>query len=185
MGGAASGALAACGSGQNGYASRLFDSSRVHSIEIEMEDWEEFIQGCEDEKYRECAVAIDGQACCHVGIRAKGNTSLSSVQATGSERYSFKLEFDHYDSARSYFGLDKLSLNNLIQDATFMKDYLAYRMMGDFGVDAPLCSYAYITVNGQDWGLYLAVEGVEEAFLRRNGLKMIQRFMEQIGRAHV
>ena len=61
MGGAASGALAACGSGQNGYASRLFDSSRVHSIEIEMEDWEEFIQGCEDEKYRECAVAIDGQ----------------------------------------------------------------------------------------------------------------------------
>lgn len=168
MGGAASGALAACGSGQNGYASRLFDSSRVHSIEIEMEDWEEFIQGCEDEKYRECAVAIDGQACYHVGIRAKGNTSLSSVQATGSERYSFKLEFDHYDSARSYFGLDKLSLNNLIQDATFMKDYLAYRMMGDFGVDAPLCSYAYITVNGQDWGLYLAVEGVEEAFLRRN-----------------
>ena len=26
----------------------------------------------------------------------------------------------------------------------------------------------YITVNGEDWGLYLAVEGVEEAFLERN-----------------
>ena len=41
-------------------------------------------------------------------------------------------------------------------------------MMNEFGVSAPLCSYAYITVNGEDWGLYLAVEGVEDAFLRRN-----------------
>lgn len=40
--------------------------------------------------------------------------------------------------------------------------------MGRFGVASPLCSYVYITVNGQDWGLYLAVEGIEDAFLRRN-----------------
>ena len=41
-------------------------------------------------------------------------------------------------------------------------------MMGQFGVAAPLCSYVYITVNGADWGLYLAVEGIEESFLQRN-----------------
>ena len=57
--------------------------------------------------------------------------------------------------------MDKLSLNNVIQDNTYMKDYLAYQMMNEFGVSAPLCSFAYITVNGEDWGLYLAVEGVE------------------------
>ena len=78
------------------------------------------------------------------------------------------MEFDHYDSSKTYYGLDKLNLNNLIQDNTMMKDYLVYRLMGDFGVAAPLCSYVYLTVNGEDWGLYLAVEGVEEAFLRRN-----------------
>lgn len=49
-----------------------------------------------------------------------------------------------------------------------MKDYLTYRMMNEVGVASPLCSYAYITVNGEDWGLYLAVEGVEESFLQRN-----------------
>ena len=49
-----------------------------------------------------------------------------------------------------------------------MKDYLAYTLMYDFGVDSPLCSYAYITVNGEDWGLYLAVEAIEESFLERN-----------------
>ena len=78
------------------------------------------------------------------------------------------MEFDQYDDTKSYYGLDKLSLNNIIQDNTYMKDYLVYQMMNEFGVDAPLCSYAYITVNGEDWGLYLAVEGVEDSFLQRN-----------------
>jgi hypothetical protein len=86
----------------------------------------------------------------------------------GSERYSFKIEFDQYQDGKSYHGLDKLSLNNIIQDNTYMKDYLAYRMMDAFGVDSPLCSFAYITVNGEDWGLYLAVESVEDSFLERN-----------------
>ena len=49
-----------------------------------------------------------------------------------------------------------------------MKDYLAYTLMSGFGVDAPLCSFVYITVNGEDWGLYLAVEAIEESFLERN-----------------
>ena len=111
---------------------------------------------------------IDGEKYGNIGIRAKGNTSLSSVRSLGSQRYSFKLEFDQYEKGKSYYGLDKLCLNNLIQDNTMMKDYLVYQMMADFGVDTPLCSYAYLMVNGEDWGLYLAVEGVEESFLERN-----------------
>ena len=41
-------------------------------------------------------------------------------------------------------------------------------MMDYFGVDAPLSSFAYITVNGEDWGLYVAVEDVTDSFLERN-----------------
>lgn len=151
-----------------GYEARLFDTARVHSIDIVMDDWNGFLETCENEEYVQCTVIIDGEAYQNTAIRAKGNTSLTMVSAMDSDRYSFKLEFDHYDSGRTYYGLDKLSLNNMIQDATYMKDYLTYQMMRDFGVNAPLCSYVFITVNGQDWGLYLAVEGVEDGFLRRN-----------------
>lgn len=151
-----------------GYEAMLFDTSRVHTIDIVMDDWEGFLDGCEDEEYVPCSVVIDNEAYKNVGIRAKGNTSLSTVSQLGSDRYSFKLEFDHYETGKSFYGLDKLCLNNLIQDNTMMKDYLTYRLMAQFGVAAPLCSYVWITVNGQDWGLYLAVEGVEDAFLRRN-----------------
>ena len=151
-----------------GYEKKLFDTSKVHTIDIVMDDWDSFIDGCEDEEYVSCAVVIDNEAYKNVAIRAKGNTSLSSVASYGNDRYSFKIEFDHYDSGKSYHGLDKLSLNNIIQDNTYMKDYLCYQMMGYMGVDAPLCSYVWITVNGEAWGLYLAVEGVEDSFLERN-----------------
>lgn len=151
-----------------GYENHLFDNSSVHTINIVMDDWDSFIAQCENEEYSLCTAIIDGEKYTNIGIRAKGNTSLSSVRSMGSERYSFKLEFDQYDNGQSYYGLDKLCLNNLIQDNTMMKDYIVYRMMSEFGVDSPLCSYVYITVNDEDWGLYLAVEGVEESFLSRN-----------------
>ena len=151
-----------------GYENRLFDTGSVHSIDIVMDGWEDFLDACENEEYVMCSLVIDGELYKNVGIRAKGNTSLKNVSDMGSSRYSFKIEFDTYDSTNNYYGLDKLCLNNMIQDTTYMKDYLTYQMMADFGADAPLCSYVYITVNGEDWGLYLAVEGVEEAFLERN-----------------
>ena len=123
-----------------GYEERLFDNTRVHTIDIVMNDWDEFIASATSEEYEADNLVIDGVSYKNVGIRAKGNTSLSTVASLGSERYSFKIEFDHYDSTKSYYGLDKLSLNNLIQDATMMKDYLTYTMMNAFGVHSLLCS---------------------------------------------
>lgn len=151
-----------------GYENRIFDDSKVHKIDIVINDWDGFLETCENEQYSQCNVVIDGEAVKNVGIRAKGNTSLSTVKSMDSDRYSFKIEFDQYNSGQSYHGLDKLCLNNIIQDNTYMKDYLSYTLMKNFGVNTPLCSYVYITVNGEDWGLYLAVEGVEDSFLQRN-----------------
>lgn len=151
-----------------GYEDKLFDTSSVHKINIVMDDWDEFISNAESEEYYTCTLEIDGETYKNVAIRGKGNTSLTKVAAYGNDRYSFKVEFDRYDSSVTYHGLDKLCLNNIIQDNTYMKDYLCYRLMAEMGVASPLCSYVYVSVNGSDWGLYLAVEGVEESFLRRN-----------------
>lgn len=166
VGAAATGLIA--GERSLGYEDRLFDQSRVHTLDIVMDDWEGFLRTCTSEEYAVCTAVIDGENVGSVGIRGKGNTSLSSVQSYGNDRYSFKVEFDHYQNGKTYHGLDKLSLNNLIQDKTYMKDYLAYTLMNKMGVAAPLCSFVQISVNGEPWGLYLAVEGVEDSFLLRS-----------------
>ena len=67
------------------------------------------------EEYISCALVIDGESYKKMGIRPKGNTSLTRWQIPDSDRYSFKIEFDHYDSTSTYYGLDKLCLNNVIQ----------------------------------------------------------------------
>lgn len=153
------------------YEYTIFDDSYVHTLNIEVDegDWNEMLENAMAEEYISCNVTIDGETLYNVGIRPKGNTSLSSVASMDSDRYSFKIEFDHYDSSINYDGLDKISLNNIIQDNTYMKDYLSYTMMREMGVAAaPLCSYVYISVNGEEWGLYLGVEAVEESFAQRN-----------------
>ena len=150
------------------YADTLFDDSYVHSIDIEISDWDGFLETATSEEYTAVNVTIDGEKIKNVALRAKGNTSLSTVSQLGSERYSLKLEFDRFQETNTYHGLDKLCLNNLIQDYTMMKDYIAYKLMNEFGVASPLVSYVYVTVNGEDWGLFLAVEAVEDSFLERN-----------------
>lgn len=148
----------------------LFETDRVHTLDIRVEDgaWEEFIATATNKEYMPCTVVIDGNVCENVGLRAKGNSSMQRVTQARNGRYSLKIEFDHFVDGQLYKGLDKLALNNLVQDDSAMRDYLAYRMMGEFGVAAPLCSYIYITVNGEDWGLFLAVEAIEDSFLQRN-----------------
>lgn len=151
-----------------GYETRLFDRTKVHSLDIVMDGWEDFLSVCENEEYVPCSVVIDGETWGNVGLRAKGNTSLRTVRSLNSQRYSMKIEFDRYEKGGTYYGLDKLCLNNCIQDNTYMKDYLTYRIMDEFQADAPLCSYVYVTVNQEKYGLFLALEAVEDAFLRRN-----------------
>lgn len=152
------------------YVSTLFSTDKVHNLDIvvDEDDWAEMLANASAEEYIVCSVVIDGDSVKNVAIRPKGNSSLSSIATSDSDRYSFKIEFDHYNSAQNFKGLDKLALNNIAQDNTYLKDYISYQMMNEFGADAPLCSFIYITVNGEDWGLYLAVEGIEESFAERN-----------------
>lgn len=151
------------------YVNKLFDDTSVHSLDIVIDEknWNSILENPRDKEYVQCNIVIDGEAYKNVAIRTKGNSSLSSVASMDSDRYSFKIEFDHYDGNMSYYGLDKLSLNNIIQDSTYLKDYLSYHMMNEIGIAAPLSSFVNISINGEDFGLYLAVEAVEEAFIER------------------
>ncbi|WP_293009796.1 CotH kinase family protein, partial [Oscillibacter sp. UBA6647] len=128
----------------------------------------EMLDNASDKEYIAASVVLDGNSVKNIGLRTKGNSSLSSIVSSDSDRYSFKIEFDHYQTGQTYYGLDKLALNNIAQDNTYLKDYISYQMMNAFDADSPLCSFIYITVNGEDWGLYLAVEGIEDAYASRN-----------------
>lgn len=153
-----------------GYATSALDRNAITTVDITVDEaeWADLLQNAQEEAYIPATVTVNGQTYEEVGLRAKGNTSLSQVASDPTtDRYSFKLEFDHYITGQTLDGLDKLALNNVISDATYMKEYLSYDLMTYLGVPTPLYAYCSITVNGEAWGFYLAVECIEESFLER------------------
>lgn len=149
------------------YLDLLFDDTKMHTVNIEIDDWNAFIASAPKEEYAQADVTIDGERIGNVGLRAKGNNSLRHVERRGLSRYSLKIEFDHYDSGITYHGLDKLSLDAAFQDNSYLKNYLAYDMMNFMGVPAPATAFTQVMVNGEPWGLFLAVEDAEDAFADR------------------
>ncbi len=149
-----------------GYVSRLFDPSRVHTIDIQVRDWEGFLETAAEETYIPSDLVIDGERFPGVGLRVKGNNSRRLTEQYGLKRYSLKLEFDQFLKG-SYYGLDKFSLDSSFQDNSYLKTWLTFDMMAHMEVPTPLCSWVWVTVNGADWGLFLAVEEPEEGFARR------------------
>ncbi len=153
------------------YQLELFDTSRILQVDIQMEEgkWEEMLANAMAEEYVSCNVEINGQTLYNVGIRPKGNTSLSAIASDPeTDRYSLKLEFDHYVDGQTCLGLDKLILNNNYADATSRKEAIVYDMYQYLGADASLYNYAQVSVNGEYWGVYLALEAVEDSFMLRN-----------------
>ena len=58
------------------YESTLFDTSKVHTIDIVMDDWDEFISECTSEEYSACSVIIDNEAYKNVAIRAASDVCI-------------------------------------------------------------------------------------------------------------
>ena len=152
------------------YKEKLFIEDEVGLIEITTTEggWEEILENPTAEQYVEATVTINGEMFEHVGLRAKGNSSLSTVANSDSDRYSLKLDFSQYVSDQNYYGLEKINLNNNFSDTTQMKEFISYELMEQMGISTPAHSYVKVTINGEDYALMLAVEELGEAFLTTN-----------------
>lgn len=148
----------------------VLDKDNVTEINIEIDEntWQELLDNATAEEYYSANITINGETFSNVGIRTKGNSSLSSVaRDEDSDRYSLKIKFDKYVDGQTYHGIEKLELNNNYQDPTYMKEYLAYEVFSSLGVPTPEYSYASISINGEQWGLYLAIEDIDERYIEK------------------
>lgn len=152
------------------YETKLFNEKKVTTINIEIDekDWAGMMENPTAEEIKKATVTVNGKRINNIGIRTKGNSSLTSVASSDSKRFSLKLDFDYYDSSQSIYGLKKLNLNNNFSDTTQMKEYVSYEILESMGLSTPEHSYMNVTVNGEDYGLMLGVEAVDETFLAKN-----------------
>ncbi|WP_276509722.1 CotH kinase family protein [Paenibacillus anseongensis] len=152
-----------------GYVKEM-DKTKIMSFSVDVDEakWQEMLDNAAEEEYISADVTINGTTIKNVGIRPKGNSSLKQVVSDDTtDRYSFKIKFDEYVDGQTWMGLDKIVVNNMQSDSSYMKEYLSYDIMSYIGVDAPLYAFADIQVNGESWGFYLAVEVIDGSYLDR------------------
>lgn len=143
---------------------RLFGAETVVPVAIELSpDSLARLKADPRSDYVPAALTIDGRRFPRVGLRLKGNASFRPI--TG--KASFKIDLTRYDDDASLHGLRKLTLNNMLQDPTKLRERLAATAFALLEVPAPAVGYVEVTVNDELYGLYSHVESVDEAFLRR------------------
>lgn len=107
-------------------------------------------------------VTIDGRTVHDVGLTKKG--FLGSLDPV---RPSLRVAFDEFVPHQTFDGVtDHLTLNNGRQDPSRVRQCLAYDVFRAAGIAAPRCSFAHVTVNGEDLGIYANVEPVRKPFIR-------------------
>ena len=109
-------------------------------------------------------VTVDGEAHADVGVRKKG-----FVGSQSDTKPALKLRFDKYTDGQSLGGvMERMTLNNSVQDRSMVNTCLSYRVFAAAGSPAPRCNFATVSVNGKDLGLYVHVEEIKAPFLSRH-----------------
>ena len=109
-------------------------------------------------------VTVDGETSTEVGVSKKG-----FVGSQSDTKPSLKLRFDKYVDGQSLGGvMERMTLNNSLQDPSFVNTCLSYRVFAAAGSPASRCNFATVSVNGRDLGLYVHVEEIKAPFLLRH-----------------
>jgi len=101
-----------------------------------------------------------------VAVRRKGYAG--SVRSF-DQKFAFKIDINALTKGQKFFGLKKLSLNNMVQDSSAVHEWVTYQLFASQGVPAPRVGYVRVFVNGVQFGVYLSVEALDDnVYLKRN-----------------
>ncbi|MAY80853.1 MAG: hypothetical protein CL930_08720 [Deltaproteobacteria bacterium] len=109
------------------------------------------------------AITIDGETFDNVGIRKKG-----FVGSMDEEKPSLKLKFDKFVEDQTFLDSERLTLNNSIQDESYIRQCLAYDLLTAAGTPAPRCNFAQVFLNGENLGIYVNVESMKKQLIGRH-----------------
>lgn len=150
--------------GMDDPAGWLFSDDEVHAIEIYFSEEAASSLNADPYTYVEGRVVINGMEVDQVGVRLKGK--IGSFRYL-SQKAAFKLDFNAYVEDQTFYGLKKLNLNNMTVDCSMLKEHLAYMVFRDLGIAAQRTGYAWVTVNGEPYGLYNVLEQPNMELLER------------------
>ncbi len=170
----------------------VFAQDRVHRIDVTIAPsdwdamWEDLAQnirgGMPDNSttdftpiWVQSTITYQGLDWYNVGVRFKGNSSLSSSYQSNIDKLSLKLDFDEWEDDypalknQRFYGFKQLNLNNNYLDQSFMREKVASDLFRDFGLAAANTSFCEVYIDHGSgpvyYGLYTIVEEVDDTVI--------------------
>ncbi len=155
----------------------FFSLERVHDLQIQLDEqgWQDLLE--QPQEYTQADVTLDGVTYSDVGLRLKGGAGsfipldgdypeISQDGNGNPGKSGFIIKFDKFVDDQLHLGLEKLTVNNLVQDDSGIHETLGYSMWREAGVPAPRTAYTDISLNDSHKGLYLLLESEDnDSFL--------------------
>lgn len=146
----------------------LFDLGAVNTIALTLPKASVTALTNEPYTYAEAQIevttAAKKSALTTVGIRLKSGLSFQPLD----KKPAFRIKANEYVPTNRVFGLKRITLNNMVQDASMMSEAIAYSIFRAAGLSAIRSGYAKVTVNGESYGLYAVVENYDGLFSDRH-----------------
>ncbi len=140
----------------------FFNKPQVATLKIDITGTNLAALRQDNRRYVRGTISENGATYEDVAIHLKG--------AAGSFRQiddfpALTLNFDKFNERQKFHGMDKIHLNNSVQDPTFMTEIICGELFRAAGVPATLGTHARVLLNGRDLGLYVLKEGFDKEFL--------------------
>ena len=148
-------------------AQDLYDTAVLRNVALNFHDadWEALLRAnYESQAYILADMEIDGEVYPDVGVRIRGNTSYTALPQ-GSDKFSLKIKTDFTDPDQAVMGIDTLNLNNGFRDPTFSREVAYNNFVARF-IPNPRANHVTVTLNGENWGVYINVQQPDKAMLR-------------------
>ena len=133
-------------------------------IEIAQTNWNALRQ--DPRRNVRAKVTEGGRTYEEVAIHLKG--AAGSFRPIDDQKPAFTLNFDKFKDGQDFHGLDKIDLNNSVQDPSYTTELLCSELFLSAGVPTPRTTHARVELNGRSLGLYVLKEGFDKEFLRRH-----------------
>jgi len=140
------------------------NTSHISEVKLvfEQQNWDHildsfYVDG--DEERLLAAVWVDGVYFDSIGVRYKGFSSVS----VDRDKNPFNIKLD-YVIDQSHFGVEKIKLGNVIQDPSFVREIVSYKIARNY-MPASHSNYCKVYINDVFWGVYTSVESVDNSFL--------------------
>lgn len=84
------------------------------------------------------------------------------------DKPAMTLNFSKNAPGQKFHGFSKISLNNSLQDPSYITEKLCREIVLAAGVPVPAADHATVILNGRDLGLFVVTEGWGKPFLKRH-----------------